>query len=460
MTLSPFDLIQDFDLKKVVDIARDILSKIGIWVPRADLRDQISATGRVKVDGERILIPGEVYDSLLEEIENSKKEVKLEKKPATLFIYASEWPFFFIDPEDLQIRPFDKEHLIAYTKLIDSFYGTDIAGTVPGRVQDEPPPLREIVTYYIECRYSRSARFPLVGDENIFPWMRMIAEVMGHSLYTTVYVFSPLTFHGNSLNLALKFRDLFPSVGIASMPILGISAPLEWHTAWGQAVAEALGGCILLKLLGFENVNFDINIYSGSMESGAVVFGSPEHFLCALTRAKVREFFGITYDSVEAMLTTAIMPGPQACAEKASLTTISALAGFRTVEGAGTLGIDEIFSPQQFMLDIEIKGYVERLLRGLDLEDTENPLELIQEGLADTHFLSATWTIKQWRKFFWRPLLFHQLKVPQWMSRSKGILEEAWEKAKAKIEENDYELEPSKIKELDKIIDRARKELA
>lgn len=459
MDSSPYVLIEGFDVKKVENIARMVLAKIGLRVPREDLREELRVTGKVIIDGERVLIPERVYDAYLEKIEKGEKKEKEGKKSNTLFIYASEWPFFFVDPLDLRLRPFDKKHLIAYTRLLDSFYNTDVGGTVPGRVQDEPPPLREIVTYYISCRYSRSARFPLVGDENIFQWMRAIAEVMGHELYTTVYVFSPLGFYGNSLNLAIRFKELFKGVGIASMPILGISAPLEWHTAWGQAVAEALGGCILLKLLGFETVSFDINIYSGSMESGAVVFGSPEHLLCALTRAKVREFFRITYDSVEAMLTTAMSPGPQACAEKASLTTISALAGFRKIEGAGTLGIDEIFSPQQFMLDIEIKGYVERLLRGLELEDIENCLELIQEGLTDTHFLSAPWTLKQWRRFFWRPSLFHQLKVPQWMSRSKGTLEEAWEKAKARIEEHNYELEPSMVKDLDKIIERARKEL-
>lgn len=70
------------------------------------------------------------------------------------------------------------------------------------------------------------------------------------------------------------------------------------------------------------------------------------------------------------------------------------------------------------MIDVELKGYIERVLR---------------EGLAEDHFLTASWTLKQWREFYWRPQLFHQLKVAQWMSRRKGLLEEAWEKAEAMI---------------------------
>lgn len=457
--LSPFALIEGFDLRKVDGIARRILSEIGLRVPREDVRDQLRRMGKLNIEGERVLIPEKVYEEFVGEVVDGNRKEELREKRDTLFIYASEWPLFYVDPEDLEIRPFDKEHLIAFTKLLDSFYGTDIGGTVPGRVQDEPPPLREIVTYYIECRFSRSARFPLVGDENIFEWMQRIAEVMGHELYTSVFVFSPLTFYGNSLNVALKFRERLKSVGIASMPILGISAPLEWHSAWGQAVAETLGGYILLKLLGFENVSFDISIYPGSMASGAVAFGSPEHILCVLTRAKVREFYGVSWDSVETLLTTAILPGPQASAEKASLTTISALAGFRTIEGAGTLGIDEIFSPQQLMIDIEIKEYVERILKGLQEADGEEPLELIKEGLEDGHFLSAPWTQKRWKSFYWRPKLFHQLKVAQSLKKSKGILAEAWEKARARIREHDYELDSSRVRQLEKIVERARKEL-
>ncbi|MBC7326890.1 trimethylamine methyltransferase family protein [bacterium] len=453
--LSPWKLIAGFDVKKIDGIAQMILEKVGLKVPREDIREKLSSTGKVKIEGERVLIP----EGTLGEFWPQPQKRKSTPERKNLYIYASEWPLFFLDPESLEIRPFDREHLIAYTKLLDSYFGTDIGGTCPGRLQDVPPLLREIETYYILCRYSRSARFPLVGDENIFDWMRRIAEVMGHELYTSVFVFSPLTFYGNSLNVALKFNELFQTVGIASMPILGISAPLEWNTAWGQAVAESIGGYILLRLLGFDNVVYDISIYPGSMESGAVAFGSPEHLFCILTRAKVREFYGLSWNPAETMLTTAILPGPQASAEKSALTAIAALAGCRVIEGAGTLGIDEIFSPQQFMIDVEIKGYIDRILEGFEIVEESNSLELILEGIKDGHFLATPWTSSHWRKYYWLPQLFHQLKLPQRLAKREDILAEAWEKARKRIEENSYELEVSKLKELDKILKRARREL-
>lgn len=109
-------------------------------------------------DVKKVLIPRKVYDEFREEIEQRKAKEEVKEETKTLYIYASEWPFFFLDPKDLQLYPFDKEHLIVFTKLLDPFYGTDVGGTVPGRVQDEPPALREI-------------------------WMRRMAEVMGHELY-------------------------------------------------------------------------------------------------------------------------------------------------------------------------------------------------------------------------------------------------------------------------------------
>ena len=39
------------------------------------------------------------------------------------------------------------------------------------------------------------------------------------------------------------------------------------------------------------------------------------------------------------------------------------MAGFREFDGAGTLGIDKIFSPQELMIDVEIKKYVENMIK-------------------------------------------------------------------------------------------------
>lgn len=454
-----WELIAEFDVKKVHSDACRLLERIGIHVPRADLRERLEKTGKVKFSGERALLKGEVIEAFVEEM-RSRSSGNMERDDKELVIFPSSWSFFYVDPISLEVKPYDKEHLIQFTKLVDSFRGSGVEGSAPGWVQDEPPLMRPIVSYYIQCRYSRGAHFPGIAYEiRTLKWMKEMAEVMGHDFGIGVETFSPLSFSGNSLDVALHFSNEIRDVGLDPMPIVGITAPLDWHAAWAQSVAENIGGYILLRLLGFERVYPSFRLFTGSMRSGVISFGAPEYALLLLMRIKVREFYKIPIGVAESMLTTAKLPDHHAATEKATLTLFAALTGYRVFEGAGTLSLDEIFSPQQFIIDIEVRDYIARILHGAGGMSIRDAIELVKEGLEDGNFLAAPFTATEWRNVYWCPRLFHQTPFSQWKKMHKRVLEDAWEIAKEKIAEHDYELDEDKVRELEAIIQKARKEL-
>jgi trimethylamine:corrinoid methyltransferase-like protein len=73
-------------------------------------------------------------------------------------------------------------------------------------------------------------------------------------------------------------------------------------------------------------------------------------------------------------------PDAQAACKRTASALWQALLGVRHF-GVGQLSIDEVFSPQQAVLDREILAYVERIVEGLDLEsETVDTVTLIREG--------------------------------------------------------------------------------
>ncbi len=454
-----WEFIAEFDVKKVHSDACRLLECVGIHVPSADLRERLEKTGKVKFSGERALLNGEVVEEFVEELRN-RSSGNMGSECKELVIFPSSWSFFYVDPISLEVKPYDKEHLKQFTKLVDSFRNMGVGGSAPGWVQDEPPLMRPIVSYYIQCRYSRGAHFPGIAYEiRVLKWMKEMGEVMGHDFGIGVETFSPLSFSGNSLDVLVYFSNEIREVGLDPMPIMGITAPLDRHAAWAQSVAENVGGYILLRLLGFERVYPSFRLFTGSMRSGVISFGAPEYALLLLMRIKVREFYNIPIGVAESMLTTAKLPDHHAATEKATLTLFAALVGYRVFEGAGTLSLDEIFSPQQFIIDMEVRDYIARILRGAGGMSNRDAIELVQEGLEDGNFLAAPFTASEWRNVYWCPRLFHQTPFSQWKKMPKRLLEDAWEIAREKIAEHDYELDGDKVRELEAIVQKASKEL-
>jgi hypothetical protein len=74
--------------------------------------------------------------------------------------------------------------------------------------------------------------------------------------------------------------------------------------------------------------------------------------------------------------------GVQAAVEKSTLMMAGALNGASYFDGLGTLSLDEVFSPVQLVLDIEIMNHVSRVVAGMSVDAMPSDLcGMIAEGL-------------------------------------------------------------------------------
>jgi len=122
----------------------------------------------------------------------------------------------------------------------------------------------------------------------------------------------------------------------------------------------------------------------------------------------------------------------------------------------GQLSIDEVFSPQQAVIDREILAYVARVVKGFELGPGDS-VEMIRQGVSAGEFISAADTIARFRDFYHLSDLFRHWNVGRWRSEgSPSILSESWARAQEEIRLSTFELDPVQRTEVERIYERAR----
>jgi trimethylamine:corrinoid methyltransferase-like protein len=126
------------------------------------------------------------------------------------------------------------------------------------------------------------------------------------------------------------------------------------------------------------------------------------------------------------------------------------------------LSLDEVFSPEQLLYDIEMKDHVQRLVKGIDGDcDPERCLKDAMESVQQKSFVGLNTTLDAYREVYWHPSLFERQFLAGWEGEgAKTIRQRTHAMIRELLSEHEYELEPELRRELDKILAKARAELS
>jgi trimethylamine--corrinoid protein Co-methyltransferase len=463
-------LMADDGLGRIEEAMLRVLEDAGIAVLDCDLRERLRELG-FETRGNRVPIERGIVERWLEELRSENGRafgtecVKEDTRDTSIKWYVNEYPQHVHDLETDRVVPFTAERLVKATKLLDAASDGDILRGPPGCPADVPGVLQPVVQYQVGATYSRSGRRPPdVRLPEHCPYMMEMAEVLGHPIESlAVWVASPLTLAGDSLNCVLQFQDRLSSVYVGSMPTLGGTAPVNIGDGFAVAAAEVVGPAILLQELLDMPVRWSVQLFPTDFASMAMVFGAPETVLLSLMASEVTAYLQGTRwgQGGGSCLTMAKLPGPQSCAEKASAMTAGALLGKRTFSAPGALSLDEVFSPEQFVYDLEIREHVETLLGGLDPDcDPERCIEEVMETLEERSFTGLESTARHCRDM-WRPALFERSFLASWQTAGQPRMpQRARDRARRLIAEHDYRLEDDAKRGIDRIVERAEEDLA
>jgi len=462
-------LMADDELARIEAAMLGVLEKAGIAVFDSDLRERLRNLG-FSSQGNRVRIDRETVGRFLEELRSenghafAEGPAPVDVEETSITYYVNEYPQQVHDLETDSIVPFTAERVVEAAKLLEAGSDGDILRGPPGCPADVPGPLQPVVQYQIGATYSRPGRRPPdVRLPEHCPHLMEMAEVLGHPIESlSVWIASPLTLAGDSLRCVLQFHERLSSIYVGSMPALGSTAPVNIGDGFAVSAAEIVGPAILLRELLEMPVRWGVQLFPTDFASMAMVFGAPETALLSLMASEVNAYLHGTRwgQGGGSCLTMANLPGPQSCAEKASTMTAGALLGKRTFSAPGTLSLDEVFSPEQFVYDLEIRDHVEALLEGLEPAcDPARTVEEVMETLEERGFTALDSTARHCRDA-WRPALFERSFLASWRTAGEPRMrEKARDRVRRLIAEHDYRLEDDLKREIDRIVERARRDL-
>ena len=445
------------DLDGILNDALRVLSEIGIKCTPEGVRSRLAEYGGFSFKDQRVHFSEAGVRAHLE-----KKREAFEKSnddEGSEFTLGDCWAGLnYCDPETREIRPASSEEAAQMARLWDARGHGGVVPIIPG---DVSPALTTLAAERIALENSRfmGGKLTVIDPEEV-RFLIDMNGVVGRRYHLVEQVgISPLQWNAKGLETALCFlhnSDVDVSLG-GSIPMAGATCPLDPRSAVVQSVAEALGVDILRSVLGIASGGLNIRVDPFDFQYQAIVFGSPEWCLYEAAAFQMAEHLTGQPTKAGRFRTVAKRPNAQAACERTASVLWQALLGIRHFGAVGQLSVDEVFSPQQAVLDREILGYVERTLGGLDLDQSaSDPLAIIDEGVREGDFIGVADTVERFREFFYFPEIFRHWNLGRWRAEGEpSILAEAWAHARQEIATSTHAIEEKQQHEISEIYRKA-----
>jgi len=180
------------------------------------------------------------------------------------------------------------------------------------------------------------------------------------------------------------------------------------------------------------------------MKSGSFVTGPPEYGVLGIAGSEMAKFYGLP-SMMSGYGSSAKFPGVQAGLEKGITTVAVALSGCDLLTGIGGLNDAAFVSMEELLIDAQIWEDIKRTWWGMDFNDSDFALNVIEKVGPKGQYLSHPHTFANFRK----------LHISKYSDRSSYT---AWEAAGKKDMTDTVKAEVRKILEshkpapLDKVV--------
>ncbi|MGI6251797.1 MAG: trimethylamine methyltransferase family protein, partial [Anaerolineaceae bacterium] len=248
----------------------------------------------------------------------------------------------------------------------------------------------------------------------------------------TVYLVSPMKFSHEEAAQYEWFARQGWEVSVGSMGSLGGTTPITPAGALALQLAEGLVLQIMRRcFFGHMELNLGNSLSVIDVRTGAFQYGRPEQTLLNLAGAQIARQLGARYNG-HGGLSDAREPGFESAMQKTASALINGISSGHGHVAAGLLAVDEVFSPEQLLLDAEMLSYLKRLSMGFSTEIEDFALDTVLEAGWGGHFLDKDHTVEHFRQSLWSPVLFSTQSYSMWHSSGgrsamQGIRERAKE---------------------------------
>jgi len=456
MTVGFGALIDKKTRVKIIENAIITLEELGIECSHEKTTELLSQKEGILYNTGRLHFSKDIISMHLEERRKEKATHD------TGFKLLGPWCSFEIcDPYTNEVRIPEEKEVINATKLIDAITeGTGaFGGCIPLYIQGVHPRLATFKAEETAVKYTRKLGGKLTAlDKTEIEFISNMYKAAGRRYKLALQgLISPLRLNPEIMDIFYEY-DCNSEIDIeisCTIPMAGATAPVVFPAGLIQSVAEALAVDFIFNTLSTRKLDIlTVRLEPFDMKSNNIVFGSPEW--CILNRAVVelenelRGFprrYGVFRSNSKRV-------DAQSMCERSMTVLFQALNGIRRFGAVGQLCVDEVFSPLQAVLDIQILKYVQRVINGLNSSwnDEIDFLTILREGIADGMFMGHETTREYFRKFYSMDNLFTYNNLNSWREGGMKNLEDAArEELKFIIDNHDFQLDTSKMDEVQRI---------
>ena len=273
--------------------------------------------------------------------------------------------------------------------------------------------------------------------------------------------FSPLQLDGGSTEGALVLARAGVPISFYGMPQAGITGPVTLAGSIIVNNAEVLAGLTMAQLAapgspfmyGTGGAAFD-------MRTMTWAGGGPERALISAGAGELAHHYGFSI-LCGGIVTSAKLPGPQACYEKMSSGMPQFYTGCDMIAGLGLLDDVTMLSYEQMVIDNEMAKIMARLAAGVTVDDDHMAIDIIKKVGPGGSFLSERHTMSWLNKEHFITDITDRRTGEAWEADGKKtVVDRAREKAAKIMKEHVVQPVSSDVaKEFEAIVKKAEKDI-
>jgi trimethylamine---corrinoid protein Co-methyltransferase len=380
-----------------------VLAEVGVKVEHPAIRAWLAEIGgTLQADSDIVRFAPNVIER---HIADAHKSPMPETAP-TIAAHTGIYQSVYLNPDSGAYEPFDETRLAAYIALARSYAQMgDVwllgAPFIPDATPATHLPLVErLYAWKYGALPSGSVHFTSLCA----PLLEMcaihadaIGQPLARAFNAVGYLISPLKLGRPECEQLLYFAERGLHMSIGHLPSQGGTAPITLAGSITLALAEQIF-LYLLQRARWQDATFSVagSVSTMDMRLGVSCYGRAEQQRINVAFADIARFYGCAC-SGHTGLSDAKAPSTEAGAQKATGALMTALAtGYGSIE-AGLLGMDEICSPVQMALDMDIVDSLRMLLADVSVDDVECAFDEISAVGIGGHHLGTDFTVQRHR---------------------------------------------------------------
>lgn len=446
--------------EEILQSALELLDQHGIEFDDAELFRKIEEKVPCTFRNGRILLPREKLGDFFEK---RKPWLAASQRHAEdrITIGGNWHAWYLCDPLTNKPRAASLREAEEMARLAESLGAG--RGPIPVAPGDVPPRLHTLECERIAlcCTEGMGGCLTATDPEEIETLKEMNQAAGRRYLLALEPMISPLRMNAEVMRIYFRWcgdPDLDLTI-FTPIPMAGATAPLVFPAALVQTLAEGLAQDYIFYHLSDGRIRegFNLRLDPFDMRRANIAFGSPEWCLFKQAVAELwRELTGEAY-TFGCFRTNSRCVDAQAMMERTASFLWQIEMGIRHFSAVGQISVDEVFSPIQAILDRELAGYGNRLLKGLEdvwLDGSETG-QILREGMELHTYMEADSTLEYFRETYDMTIFSDARNVMAWKAAGMPEFESAaWNEAQKIIRAHTFALEDGRKKEVDRIFRR------